>query len=94
MVDENEKPTSWRPKAVEGLTCHEEDAELVILNRQQEQIHQLSETAAEIFKLCDGTRTPQQLAGHLCSQYEVEPAQAERDVRQLLDELKAKHLVA
>ena len=94
MVDDNEEPATWRPLAAQGLTCHQEGPEMVVLNRQQEQIHQLSETASEIFKLCDGSRTPQQLAEHLCSQYEVDQAQAEHDVRQLLDELKAKRLIA
>lgn len=93
MVSEQTGSPNWQPKVREGLNVHKEGSELVILNRAQEQIHQLSETAAQIFKLCDGAHTPAQLARHLCTHYQVEQAQAEVDVQALLDELRSKQLI-
>lgn len=93
MEKEQNELAIWHPNTQDGLTIHEEGDGLVVLNRDAQQIHQLSETAAEVFKLCDGTRTPDALVRHLCSRYEVEPAQAGKDVDSLLSEFKAKQLV-
>lgn len=93
MAKEGKALPVWHPNTQDGLTVHEEGSDLVVLNRDAQQIHQLSETAAEIFKLCDGTQTPEELARHLCLRYDVEQNQAELDVNDLLSELKAKQLV-
>ncbi len=84
---------SWKPRANEGLSVHSEGTEMVVLNRDEEQIHQLSETAAVIFSQCDGNRTPADLVNRLCEQFDVDPDQATRDVHQLLVELRMKKLI-
>ena len=38
------------------------DSELIVLDTQAGQVHKLNSTAAMIFELCDGSRSPEQIA--------------------------------
>ena len=54
----------------------------------------LSETAAAIVELCDGTRAPESIAEALAARYSAtDPACIEADVRALLSELRARGLL-
>jgi len=58
-----------------------------------EGILQLNETAHEVVKRCDGCTTAAEIAIVLSREYEIEPDQIERDVRECLNELMRRNLV-
>ncbi|GAB3211852.1 lasso peptide biosynthesis PqqD family chaperone [Marinactinospora thermotolerans] len=63
------------------------DYGLVLLDRRDGRYWQLNSTGAEILRrLMDGEEVGA-VAGFLAAEYEVDPAEAERDVRSLLDEI-------
>lgn len=53
-------------------------------------MYQLNLVGAELWKRCDGTRTPEQLAVELLDLFEVEPAVLGADVRTFLGEMEAR----
>jgi len=56
-------------------------------------IYSFNGTGTLIWKLLDSPKTITQLAGSLARDYDVDPAQAERDVTSFVDEMKAVGLV-
>ena len=56
-------------------------------------IYSFNGTGSLIWKLLESPRTVQQLAAEVAQQYEVDPAQAERDVTDFVGEMKAVGLV-
>lgn len=56
-------------------------------NVNMSNVYTLNKTAADMWQLiCDGERTAADLAGWLCSKYDVESATAQADVEQQLAE--------
>jgi PqqD family protein of HPr-rel-A system len=58
-----------------------------LYDRSNEEVHVLNATAREIYLLCDGSRTPQQVAAALAEKYGVDEATARRDTELTLREL-------
>ncbi|HKI26222.1 MAG TPA: PqqD family protein [Candidatus Sulfotelmatobacter sp.] len=56
-------------------------------------IYSFNGTGSLIWKLLECPRTVTQLAAAVAGEYEVDPAQAERDVTQFVEEMKAVGLV-
>ena len=52
-----------------------------------ENIYTLNETAARVWELIDGRRSLAEVQQHMVNEFEVEPAQAEDDLLELLDSL-------
>lgn len=48
---------------------------------------ELDEVSAQIWTLCDGAHTVDQIAGEIVARYEVDGSQAEQDVRDFLADL-------
>jgi hypothetical protein len=57
-------------------------------------VYKLSEVAADIWRLADGTRSITDIATALTEHYDVTPDEALRDVEALLDELTSAQLLA
>jgi hypothetical protein len=69
-----------------GLTVEEIGDELLVFDSERQLAHSLNHVAAQVWRACDGTRTPEQIASHCELTDEV--------VVLALDELKAINLVA
>lgn len=77
------------PTAVEGLDAIEVSDGLVVYDSSSDRVHYLNHTAAFIFRLCDGTRPPSELAAIIATAFGLdEPplADATACLRQLMDE--------
>ncbi|MBI2504935.1 MAG: HPr-rel-A system PqqD family peptide chaperone [Candidatus Latescibacteria bacterium] len=56
----------------------------MIYDGESGQVHHLNASAAQVWELCRAGATSAVLAAALCSQYEVESAQAQADVRRII----------
>ena len=72
--------TEFEERTVEG--------EMVVMDQESEQIHQLNETASFIWQLCDGEHDRQQIADELSEAFEVDPQTAQQDVTKTLEKLE------
>jgi len=76
---------SCRPKGkVEGRDLGDE---YLIYDRPTDQVHVLNGTAREIYLLCDGTRTVEQVVEALVEKYGVDESTASGDTERTLEEL-------
>ena len=64
--------TEFEERVVEG--------EMVVMDKESEQIHQLNQTASFIWQLCDGDHDRQQIAEELAEAFEIDADTAEADV--------------
>ena len=68
--------------------------DLIVYDFANRNLHVLNATAAEVFKLCDGSRTLEGIAEILVKSFcGVEYVQAYEDAKRILDILKVKCLV-
>jgi hypothetical protein len=72
--------TEFEERVVEG--------EMVVMDKESEQIHQLNQTAAFIWQLCDGEHDRMQIAEKLATAFEVDVETAEADVSETLNKLE------
>jgi len=61
--------------------------EYLFYDRENDRVHVLNTTAREIFLLCDGSRSEDEIAGTLAETYELEQATASKDTQQTLKRL-------
>ena len=76
-----------------GLIAQSVDGELLILNREQEQIHQLNPVASFIWNKLDGQITLEQLVMAIANKYDVKQEVAKHDLESLLSELSDLNLI-
>jgi PqqD family protein of HPr-rel-A system len=79
---------SQRPRARDGLTVLELDAEAVVYDEDTGNLHHLNPTATVVFSLCDGTATAKELSADLADVYDMPAEEVEPQVRRLLRQLK------
>lgn len=72
--------TEFEERIVEG--------EMVVMDKESEQIHQLNQTASFIWQLCDGNHDQQQIAEELAEAFEIDADTAEADVADTLKKLE------
>jgi methyltransferase-like protein len=68
----------------QGLIAQSVDGELLILNREQEKIHQLNPVASFIWNNLDGQTTKEQILMAITEKYEVDQGVANHDLESLL----------
>ena len=67
-----------RPTIVDGLNVNEVKDGLIVYDPSRDRVHYLNATAAILFVLCDGTRSPDDLAAELQDAFSLAaPATAE-----------------
>jgi PqqD family protein of HPr-rel-A system len=72
-----------------GLLLREVGGELLVLDTEADQIHQLNSTASEIWRLHQAGSSASQIAEALANRFEVDKDKAEEDVIQALQDLRA-----
>lgn len=82
------------PTRQPGLLSRTVDDEAVILDRQTGQVHRLNVTASYIWNLCDGTNTPDQIAGQLAEGFSATTDQVIEDVVTTIARLRELGLLA
>lgn len=76
-----------------GLIAQPVDGELLILNRQQEKIHQLNPVASFIWDNLDGEITKEQLLTAITKKYDVAKEVAKNDLENILNEFSDLNLI-
>jgi hypothetical protein len=69
------------------------EGEIVILDREEELIHQLNKTASYIWEQCDGQHTASEIANHVSETFEVDESTALSDVLEMLKALQRLNLI-
>jgi len=83
-----------RPAACSEVTAYPVDDELVLYDPRSNQAFVLNPTAAQIWTLCDGSRTVAALTETLAAAYALAYEEALTDVRECLEHLRHDGLLA
>lgn len=75
------------------LTTQSVDDEVLILDLNKDNIHQLNPTARFIWSKCDGSHSENDLAKMLVEQYKIDIDTAANDVSRVLKELQTLALI-
>ena len=68
------------PKIKTTLQIQEVDGEILVLDRENNEIHQLNNTASLIWKLCDGDHTYDEIAEIIVDNYDVMLEEVVQDI--------------
>jgi PqqD family protein of HPr-rel-A system len=82
-----------RPRPTEGVASRDLGDEYMFYDSAHEQVHVLNTTAREIFLLCDGTASVQDIVERFGARFGVDDSTARRDVEETLDRLVSLGLV-
>ena len=69
------------------------DGELIVLDRDNDLIHQFNKTATFIWERCDGRRSAAEIAHEICDSFEVDEPTAVREVIETLERLQNLELI-
>lgn len=86
-------PLDAYPRQRPDLAARVIGGEAVVVTPSDSQVHELNAAATWLFEACDGRRSGWQLVDGLTAAFEVDRAQASRDVAALLDQLRDRGLV-
>ena len=86
--------SSSKPRRADGFTGKDLGDEYVILDRAGDRFYQLNGTAREIYLLCDGSRTPDDIARALADSYDVTLETSRRDTAKTIEELQRAGILA
>jgi hypothetical protein len=75
------------PRPSETLPSTDLGDEYLFYDRDQDRVHVLNGTAREIFLLCDGKRTEEEIGREMAGRYGVEVETALKDARETIDRL-------
>ena len=89
MVD-----TTWTPAINTGIRITILDGEAVLLDGENERVHQLDAIGTRMLRTCDGKRSIDEIVAHLLAEYEVEETRLRNDVVELLMRLKSLGVLA
>ncbi|MBL1293629.1 MAG: PqqD family protein [Thiotrichales bacterium] len=81
------------PKQRDGITVQAVGDEMVVLDQDNDQIHQLNATASIILSHCDGERSDLMIADELVRQFDIAQSVAINDVQNALAQLRELELV-
>jgi hypothetical protein len=70
------------------LTAREVEGQVLILDRQREQVHQLNETASFIWECCDGSSTIGDIARRVAERFGTESAAIEPEIGEAISKLR------
>jgi PqqD family protein of HPr-rel-A system len=91
MHGASEEPPMAEPSRVPKPTPATDGTDLgdeyLFYDRENDQVHVLNATAREVFLLCDGRRTEEEIEIAFAARYEVDEATARRDARETLQRL-------
>lgn len=76
-----------RPEPAIGIDVHEVEDGFVVFDSATDRVHYLNPTATVVFSLCDGTRTPNEIAQLVQSAWELDAAPVD-DVDACLAQLR------
>jgi methyltransferase-like protein len=78
----------WQPRVAEGLLTKVVEDELVVLDRENEQIHRLNALSVFIVDQCDGLHSEQSIVDAIVERYDVERPVAAADAETTITQLR------
>jgi hypothetical protein len=81
------------PTRRSGVRARAVDGEMLLLDRQQQLVHQLNSTASYIWERCDGGHTLMTIADELGQVFDVDSETVTRDVAAAVRQLETAGLV-
>jgi len=69
------------------------DGEMIVLDREQDLIHQFNKTATFIWEHCDGQRSAAEITSAVCQNFEVDEPTAVKEVIETLEKLRDLELI-
>lgn len=82
-----------RPRLAPGVRLHFDKTREAWVLLGPERVIEAEGPAHEILRRCDGTRTTAEIVNELAAIYAADPAEIERDVREMLADMIAKRLL-
>lgn len=76
-----------RPRPAEGVRGKDLGSEYIFYDEGIDKHHILNGTAREVFLLCDGSRTRDEVVREMLSNFEVDEATLRRDVSNIIEDL-------
>ena len=83
----------FQPAHSPGLLESELAGDLVVFDSEQHVVHSLNSTASVIWRLCDGTRSVEDLVEDMGVLFDEHTADMEGDVKRTVEELTGKGLL-
>lgn len=77
------------PKRRTDVTTRDVDGETLILDRKNEDVHQLNRSASYVWQYCDGQKSTHEIAMSMAKDFTIDLEAAERDVVDLITKLTA-----
>lgn len=83
------KPPQKNPKAI----AREIDGEIILLNDEKEEIHQLNQTTSFIWNCCDGKNTIDDIVELINEKFQADSIDIKTDVIRIITTLKRLNLI-
>jgi hypothetical protein len=80
-------------KRLSTLLVREVDPEILLLDVEADQIHQLNQTASFIWRRCEEVGSPEEMAALVAAEFNVAQDAVLKDVIEMLNKLRALNLV-
>lgn len=77
------------PKRRTDVTTRDVNGEILILDRKNEDVHQLNSSASYVWRYCDGLISTHEIAMAMATDFSIDLEAAERDVADLITKLTA-----
>jgi len=75
------------PRRRSDVTTREINGEILILDRQNEKLHQLNNTAGYVWMRCDGNSSITDIASSMANEYGIDLPRVSQDVETILSQL-------
>jgi len=85
--------TNFLRKRLDAVMVREVDPEVLLLDTEADQIHQLNQTASFIWRRCEEVGSAEELAALVAAEFDVEQDLILNDVVETLDQLRALKLI-
>ena len=77
----------------ESITSRDVEGEMLLVDTQNMQVHQLNRTASVVWEKCDGMHTVGDIIASLINEYDVKPEVAKQEVISLIAQLQDLKLI-
>ena len=84
---------NYYPKRRSDVSVRVVEGETVVLDRQEELIHQLNQTASYIWARCDGKSGMAEIASQLAEEFGIDPETVARDVAGIVGQIQSLNLL-
>ncbi len=82
-----------RPKGAPDVIVQSTNSAVVLLNLNSGQYYALDDIGHDVWQLCDGNRTFQDIIGRMAESYDAPLVTLEKDISDLLEELAHEQLI-